>query len=382
MAKGPRRLDLSRYLRRKPLDLALLTGLAVVAFVFVEGLSRIYFAQQRSLAERWSARGTADLKAQNYPAAVADFRSSLLYARDNGIYQLDLAEALLGMKRTDEAYNYLINLWEREPENGMVNLELARIAAQREDTHQALRFYHDAIYATWPGNQEEETQNCRLELIHYLLRSHALAQAQAELMALEANIPDDSPEQVQLGQLFLQAQGYQQALHAFQLGLRSNRRNHEAMLGAGMAAFQLGLYPAAERYLRDAVITSPHDAQSMTWFKKARFVLETDPYLPDLSEVQKNRIALNAFATAGNRLKVCPAQGSPAVPAAVLQGLEQQWTKLKPQMTEWRLRRNPDLVNTAMDLAFQIERQTVIGCAAPTQADQALLLIANLHEEN
>lgn len=382
MANGPRRLDFSLFLRRKPLDLVLLTGLTVMAFVAVEGMSRIYDGQQTSLAERWSARGNADLKAHNFRAAVVDFRTSLLYARDNGVYQLDLAEALLGMKRTDEAYNYLINLWDREPENGLVNLELARISAQRKDMDRALRFYHDAIYAAWPGDQEAETQNCRLELIHFLLSSRALPQAQAELMALAANVPDNSPEQVHLGQLFLQTQGYQQALTAFRLGLRSNRRDHAAMLGAGIAAFQLGLYPTAERYLRDAVYTSPHDAQSVAWLRKAQSVLETDPYLPDLSQAQRNRIALNAFATAGSRLKACPAQGSPTLPATVLQGLEQQWTTLKPQVTEWRLRRTPDLVNAAMDLAFQIERQTVIGCGAPTEADQALLLIANLHEEN
>lgn len=247
---------------------------------------------------------------------------------------------------------------------------------------QALRFYHNAIYATWPGNQETETRDCRLELIQYLLRSHALPQAQAELMALAATVADNSPEQVQLGQLFLQTQGYQQALTAFRHSLRTNRHNHEAMLGAGIAAFQLGLYPTAERYLREAVYTSPHDAQSVAWLKKARSVLKTDPYLPDLSTAQRIRIAINAFATVGNRLKSCPTQGNPSVSASVKQVLEQRWTKLKPQITEWRLRRNPDLVNTAMDLAFEIERQTVIGCGAPTEADQALLLIANLHEEN
>jgi hypothetical protein len=58
------------------------------------------------------------------------------------------------MTASEKAYAYLINLWEREPENGLVNLELARIAAQKGDTEQALRYYHNAIYAVWPGDQE------------------------------------------------------------------------------------------------------------------------------------------------------------------------------------------------------------------------------------
>ena len=40
----------------------------------------------------------ADLKAKRYHAAVRDFRGALLYSRDNYSYQLNLAEALLGMK--------------------------------------------------------------------------------------------------------------------------------------------------------------------------------------------------------------------------------------------------------------------------------------------
>ena len=94
-------------------------------------MSRAYHAQREALGNRWFTRGVADLNARRYDKAVADFRSALLYSRDNYHYQLDLAEALIGLVRTGEAYSYLLNLWEREPENGLVNLELARIAAQR-----------------------------------------------------------------------------------------------------------------------------------------------------------------------------------------------------------------------------------------------------------
>jgi predicted Zn-dependent protease len=88
------------------------------------------------LGTRWFTRGVTDLNARRYDKAVADFRSALLYARDNYNYQLNLAEALIGLGRTAEAYSYLVNLWEREPENGLVNLALARIAAQRGQTEQ------------------------------------------------------------------------------------------------------------------------------------------------------------------------------------------------------------------------------------------------------
>ena len=89
--------------------------------------------------------------------------------------------------------SYLINLWEREPENGHVNLELARIAAQKGETEQALRYYNNAIYATWPGDQEVERRDTRLELIEFLLSINAKAQAQSELIALAANLATIRP---------------------------------------------------------------------------------------------------------------------------------------------------------------------------------------------
>jgi transcriptional regulator GlxA family with amidase domain len=53
---------------------------------------------------------------------------------------------------------------------------------------------------------------------------------------------------------------------------------------------------------------------------------------------------------------------------------------MKPQISEQQLRQNPDLLESAMDMVFEIERQTSATCGTPTGADLALLLIAKLHE--
>src|SRR3984957_11030317 len=213
------------YLRREPLILALLSALAVLSFLGVSGLSRIYHAQRAALGNRWVNRGEADLKAHRYELAVNEFRTALLYSRDNYTYQLDLAEALIGLKKTNEAYSYLVNLWEREPENGLVNLELARIAAQRGRTEQAQRYYHNAIYAVWPGDQEAKRRETRLELIEYLLSINAMAQAQAELIALQENLGEDPSLQRRVGDLFLRAQDYEHALAAYRVSLKFDRHN-------------------------------------------------------------------------------------------------------------------------------------------------------------
>ena len=364
------------YLTRRPVIMAMLFVASIVFFLAVSGLSRMYHAQQDALGDRWFQRGVTDLKAQRYTPAVADLHTALLYSRDNYSYQLNLAEALLGLKRTSEAYAYLINLWEREPENGVVNLELARIAVQRGETEQALRYYHNAIYATWPGDQEVKRRDARLELIEYLLRINAKPQAQAELIALAANEGEDATQQAQVGGLFLQAQDYEHALAAFRSSLKSDRHNAAAMAGAGLAAFNLGRYPLAQKYLEEALAANPNDKQSAAQLKTTESVLQMDPFRRQISAAERNRIVVGAFHTAGDRLKSCLT----AHPSADSQNLAAPWDRMEPHIRESGLRRNPDLIESAMELVFNIERETNTSCGSPSGIDMALLLIARLHE--
>ena len=383
-AVGDKR-NFRRYLRQEPVILALLSGLAVIFFVAVTALSHLYQAQQEFLGNRWFMRGTTDLKQRHFDAAVAEFRSALLYSRDSYAYRLNLAESLIGLKRTGEAYAYFINLWDREPENGLVNLELARIAAQKSETEQALRYYHNAIYATWPGDEQVQRRETRLELIGYLLNINAKAHAQAELIALAANLEDDPSQQARVGDLFVQTQDYEHALAEYRLSLKAQPHDPAALAGAGLAAFQLGRYNIAERYLQAAVSANPNDAQSAARLKAAALIMQMDPFQRQISVAQRDRIVLEAFAAAGQRLASCSAAGAAKGPATIpvaQPALSEEWAKMKPQITEPGLRRDPDLVNTAMELVFSIERQTSNACGAASETDAALLLIAKLHESN
>jgi tetratricopeptide (TPR) repeat protein len=396
--------DFRRYLTREAVSLALLAGLAVVLFLGVTALSRLYHAQQESLGNRWFNRGVVDLKAQHFDRAVIEFRAALVYARDDYAYQLNLAEALLGMQRTPEAYAYLINLWEREPDDGLVNLELARIEAQRGQTQQALRYYHNAIYATWVDNAsgdtsasntseatsidpaskttvDEETQRraARLELIEFLLKINARTQAESELIALQENAGDDPAEQAHVGDLFLRAQDYEHALAAYRASLKLSRRDPAALAGAGLAAFELGRYDMAREYLQAAVNANSNDAQSADRLKTAELVLRLDPFRAGISAAQQEQAVVEAFTVAGERLKSCTAAGG--TPGAEAD-LAADWSKMKPQVTALGLRRNPDMAQKAMDLVFSAERQTAAGCGTPADADEALLLIAKLREGN
>jgi tetratricopeptide (TPR) repeat protein len=374
--------ELRLYFRQQPVLLALLAGLAVICFAAVTGISRAYQAQRDALGERWFTRGVVDLSAQKYDSAVTEFRSALLYSRDNYTYQLNLAEALIGLQRTGEAAAYLTNLWERQPEDGLVNLQLARIAAEKRQTEQALRYYHNAIYAAWPSDQEGKRRDARLELIEFLLNRGAKAQAQSELIALQENLGDDPLQQERVGDSFLRVQDYDHALAAYLQSLKLEGNNRAALAGAGFAAFQLGRYPLARHYLEEAVAGNPGDTRSADRLKMTEMVLEMDPFRRQLSVAQRAKIVTSAFTTAGERLKACGAARGIALPTASQSSLAGSWAKLKPQISEGGLRRNPDLVEAAMELVFDIERDTNATCGTPAGADMALLLIAKLHEGN
>jgi tetratricopeptide (TPR) repeat protein len=384
MMPAEKLLQYRQYLRRRPVMLGLLSGLTVLFFLAVTGLSSAYHAQREALGNRWFARGVADLNAKHFDAAVTEFRAALLYSRDDYDYQLNLAEALIGVQQTGQASAYLLNLWDREPENGQVNLELARIAAGKGQTTDAVRYFNNAVYAAWPADAETQRREARLELIELLLRTNAKTQAQAELIALAENVGDDPAQQARIGDLFARAQDYQHALEAYRLSLKYDQHNSAALTGAGYAAFELGQYPVAESYLRMALTENPNDAQTAERLKTTEMVVRMDPFRNQISAAERNRIVVDAFATAGDRLNQCPVPKSasaaaPGSPPASPVSLSEQWTALKPQITERDLQRDPDRVQKAMDLVFRIERQTSVVCGMPSGADLALLLIAKEH---
>jgi tetratricopeptide (TPR) repeat protein len=369
------------YLRQRPVMLGWLTVLAVLFFLTVTGLSSVYHAQREALGDRWFNRGVADLNRKRYEPAATEFRAALLYSRDNYAYQLNLAEALIGINQTGQAYAYLLNLWDREPENGQVNLELARIAASTGQTQQAIRYYHDAVYATWPANQESQRRETRLELIDLLLRTQANAPAQAELIALSENEAEEPAFEDRLGDLFMRAGDYERALAAYRLSLKSDQHDAAALAGAGNAAFQLGRYPAAEHYFEGAVAADANDSASAEQLKLTEMVLRTDPFRPGISAGERNRLVVQAFATAGLRLMNC-AKAKNLAAKTGQPNLGEEWTSLKPRASLRNLERNPLLADRAMNLVFRIERETGVVCGSPTATDSALLLISKLHEGN
>jgi len=234
-------------LRQKSVTLFLLVAGAIFLFLCVSALTRTVHRHQLALASEAARHGQDALHVGHYDQALEEFHTALLHDRDNEGYDLGLAEALLAAGHSDEAEAYLLHLRDRQPENGEVNLALARIAAQRNRFDDAEKYYHCAIYAAWQSDRADQRRAARRELIDYLLRIGALPQAQAELMALAANADNAAATQLVLGALFLRVSDAPHALADYRAALRADHHNEVARSGMAQAQQLLDAQRAAQQ---------------------------------------------------------------------------------------------------------------------------------------
>lgn len=369
------RLDLQR-------ETILLVTLLVIGVLFVitAFAVRLYHARERSLGGRWYTRGENNLVSGNAPAAVLDFRTALLHASDNPVYQLRLAQALISSNRLVEAQSYLLRLWEADPADGPVNLELAHLAMKQGNAQQVIRYFHSAIDGEWENVPPDHRRALRQELCEYLIARGQHAEALAELMALSSETPDNAALRTQVAALFLAAQDYDSALQQYKRSLSLSRRQPEAWEGAGEAAFHLGDYRAAREYLAHAISEHSSNPEARRLYDLAGEVLQLNPLDRRVPAAARRRRAIAAFNLAWNRLQSCAAsqhenlQANP--PQTDLQKAYATASQMKPKVTEQNLRRDPDQFDETIHLAFDLERVSAQQCGAPQGADEALLLIA------
>ena len=369
--------------------LLLLTAGAVLAFAAVSHLVTRFVGNQQARGRRLYTQGMADLNAGNSGLAIEEFRAALICDRGNSQYQLTLGRALRDTGRLDEAESYLESLWERTPEDGTINMALARVSVRRGSVDGALRYYHNAIYGVWSSDADANRRRARLELIEFLLEKDALEQARSELLALAAALPNDPALHLRAADLMAQARDYGDALTEYDRVLRLDRGNAAALSGAGQASYEAGRYRTALRFLQAAVGSRPQDATSRHLYESASLILEIDPFARRISDAERNRRVAAAFTAAGERLSTCakqkgidltavrPApQSSAAAASSGMATLQSRWVAAKHELPRMRISADTDLPDTIMDLVFDVEQQTAQECGDPHGTDEALLLIS------
>ena len=357
----------------------LLVVMAVGLWLATHFVTTAFGRTQDALSRRWFRTGQAELASGKVQDAILSLQTALTYSRENYQYRLRLGQALVQAGRLRQANGYLLAMWDQQPGNGTVNLELARIAAQTGDFQQALRFYHGAIYGLWDDNPEARRRDVRLELIPYLLRNNAKEQAQSELIATAADLPRDPSLRLRVADLFARSGEYRRSLEEYQGVLSQQPRNATALLGAGEAGFQLEQYQLAERYLRRAVAEQPDNTQAKELLEVSAAVRNLNPYLPRLSVRERARRVVASYRQAEKRSHECAEKRGEDLkatqPETELQTtyahLEQARSLARPSV----LIRNFDNADAVMDAVGSVEQVTSRLCGAPAGEDRALMLI-------
>ncbi len=377
----PNCATLQRLNLRRETILLICLGLLAVLFGITGFAVTLYHNRERALGGHWYTRGEESLQHGNPEAAVLDFRTALFHAGDNPVYQLRLAQALVDSNRLAEARSYLLRLWETHPADGEVNLELARVAMREGNIPEVIDYDHNAIDGVWQNNSEELRRRLRQQLCEYLIEKGRRTEALAELMALSSQTPDNAQLRAQVAGLFLKAQDYDIALGEFRRSLRLDHRQPEAWAGAGEAAFQMGNYRAARKYLSRALSQNPRDKDAAQFLNTANWVLQMDPFDRRVPAAERRRRVMAAFEAAANRLTTCAASHGENLQAPNSQTdfgkAYASELKMKPYVREHSLRRDPDLMDSTMSLVFQIERLTAAACGTPQGPNLALLLIGS-----
>jgi tetratricopeptide (TPR) repeat protein len=195
-------------------------------------------------------------------------------------------------------------------------------------------------------------------------------------------MPKDAASQLWIAGAFTRLGDDRSALDFYISGLRQNRRDPDALIGAGQAAFRLGRYRDALAYFKRAV-SSRLDPATSGQLALTSLILDLNPMESALSDAERRHRLVLSMDIADRRLQQC-AQAQHIVIDAPgtnpLQLARSQWLQLDRQVAH--ARSDADLVQLLQPIAnliLSVEQQN--NCGPPAQTDQAMLHIYSNAEE-
>ena len=349
-----------------------LMALAIAAFVVTRAIAISNREMTLRDAAEWFRRGQLAMETGHPDEAIDSLRRANVRDRGDKRYVLTLAQALALKHDQEGARSILMTQRESEPEDRDINLQLARLAAARQDVTEALRFYHNALYAPWPNEMVGARRAVRIELARFLLSHRQAGRAVAELLALGADMPDELPLHLEMAQLFADAGDQTHALEQFQRALRQDPGNRAAIVGAGRAAFNAGDYARARSLLRRL----PPDAGDARGIRElADLVLSNDPLATRIGSTERRQRLMADVGYVDQRIEACNEKGNRSEASAAL---ATEARAFKAQLAKLR-GLEQDTVEEGVDLIERLEAEITQRCGPPTALDQALALIGRQH---
>jgi Tfp pilus assembly protein PilF len=361
---------------REPLLVSILVLITIVFSALTHSYHDAYDRRRATLAVQWFDRGNQALSGDHPQEAIEAFRTALVYDPRNFDFSMHLANALTMAHRTEEAQNYYLNLWQRDPTNGLVNLELGRLYAQRGLPNEAERYFNGAIFGNWSKDAPANRRAASLELIGFYLDRGDMGHAESQLIILSDNLPEDPALHTRVGELYSRVGDDQRALGQYREAIRLNSGYLPAIEGAAKASFRLGDYRTAQSYLLRATHIDESDIQAKRLLDAIQSIFALNPYERSLSEAEKSQRTLRAFDIAGSRLTAC---SSPSAAASVAPFLD-KWKELKPSANLRFLTQHSEQRDSLFDFAISAEKAAQKSCGELSPDDSALLTIAKNRE--
>jgi tetratricopeptide (TPR) repeat protein len=288
-----------------------------------------------------------------------------------------LAQALGDSGHAEEASNYFLNLWEARPGDGVINLQLARLARRRAARTEAIRYYRAAVFGSWDGDGVERRREVRLELANYLIEQGDLPAAQTELLIAASNAPPGAGLEILFGDELQRANDPANALLYYQKAIAQDPRNSEAYAKAGRLAYQMGEYGKARGLLEHAVRVSggdPGDGVEALLHTVERLLVLS----PAAARREHERITrlLEDKAIAKRRWDACAVQVSKQGAPTAVQALNARWAQTQGISTRQELGADQNNEDVLTSLIHDSETKAAEQCGAPTGDDALLLLLA------
>jgi tetratricopeptide (TPR) repeat protein len=350
-----------------------LIAITVVLFLATYFLFRSFQTHRAELAKRWAGRGSVAFHANHPKEAIQFYRTALSYAPGERSYELMLAEALGQAGQTEESYNYFVGLWDAQPGDGFINLQLARLVAKKQDVTSAINFYRASIDGTWEGDGVERRREVRLELARYMIAHHQLEQARTDLLIAAGNGPNTPELDITFASLLEQAGAPLDALRLYQKALAEQPKNLRALSRAGHLAYAMGNYALAGELLERAVREQPDNRENSALLQEAKRILELQP-AENLPMREQGARILAAREIARKRFTDCAASLGDTQTNA-LQDLQNRWAA-QDKVGRSLLLHDSDQQKATLQLVRDTEIDTSQLCGVPTGDDALLLLLA------
>lgn len=293
---------LVRVLHREVLALLVLTAAGIALFLLTSALAADNARLRHSDAVAWHEQGRRALERGDTPRALDALRRASHIDRGNRDVLVSLAMALRSAGEDEQAMAVLNELRAARPDDAEVNLQLARLEAARNALPEAIRYYQDALDGLWGPSDAEGSRTVRREFITLLQQHGERARALSQALVYAAELPPGPEWQVRAGRLLLDLGDSRRALDRFLSVLSAEPHNRDALAGAGEAAFALGDYGAARRYLLQ--VPEP-DERLASERQIADLVLTADPLAPRISAAERERRLQKILQHARDRLMTC-----------------------------------------------------------------------------